>query len=86
MLAATIVAIFPSLDNFLGAVTAKLSRPQRRHFYAYLLALTISLGLRKTISAVARQSTVVELINHVIAQHEKGMTPDQIAQQLPINI
>jgi len=54
MLAATIVAIFPSLDNFLGAVTAKLSRPQRRHFYAYLLALTISLGLRKTISAVAR--------------------------------
>jgi len=34
----------------------------------------------------ARQSAVVELINHVIAQHEKGMTPDQIAQQLPINI
>ena len=51
MLAATIVAIFPALDNFFGAVTAKLSRPQRRHFYAYLLALTISSGLRKTISA-----------------------------------
>ena len=54
MLAATIVAIFPALDNFFGAVTAKLSRPQRRHFYAYLLALTISSGLRKTISAAAR--------------------------------
>ena len=54
MLAATIVAIFPSPDNFFGVLTAKLSQPQRRHSYAYLVALTISLRVRKTISAVAR--------------------------------
>jgi len=29
MLTATIVAIFPALDKFLGGLTARLSKPQR---------------------------------------------------------
>lgn len=54
MLAAHIVAIFPALGKFLAQVSGTLSKPQRQHFYAYLLALAISFSKRKTISEVAR--------------------------------
>jgi len=51
MLAATIVVIFSSIDNFLGAVTANLPRPQRRGFCHRMQQL-----LRQSLAACRRTS------------------------------
>ncbi len=44
---------------------------------------TLALGKLKR---QARQSTVVELVKHIISEHQKGASADQIAESLPTNI